>query len=197
MRLRPARASVIALAAALALGGCSSRPEPAEPAPTTTSSAGPAETSASTTPTSTPQPTPAKPVLPEAAKSSDAAGQEAFVRYWFTTFDYAIATGDTEPMMAIADQDCLDCEAMVSDIEGVYKNNGHVEGGLHRVESIERAPLSELGIATPRVHYTQGAQVAIDGTGKRVEIAETNFHKYMAIGFYDESWHFYALGDRA
>ena len=36
--------------------------------------------------------------MPEEAKFGDAAGAEAFVRYWAEALNYAYRTGDTEPV---------------------------------------------------------------------------------------------------
>lgn len=192
MRLRPARASVIALAAALALGGCFSQPEPADPAATTTSSA---TTSASTTPTSTPRPTPDKPVLPETAKSSDAAGQEAFVRYWFTTFDYAIATGDTEPMMAIAHENCV-CAYMTDEVHRIYDAGGHVEGGLHQNIVVEPTPLDDSNGAILHVTFIQDDGADVFPDGRREDFPAWKADRYVYLFYLDGNWEFFGLGEK-
>ncbi|WP_298802790.1 DUF6318 family protein [uncultured Pseudokineococcus sp.] len=123
-----------AAAALLALAGCSD-PEPGSPLPTgapaetSTSTAAPSPT-ATATPTDdapTPEPGPA-PTLPPEATTDDAAGAEAFVRYWFDTLEQAYTTLDTATLASHSTPDCEVCNAYIDEVEQLRALDRTVKG---------------------------------------------------------------------
>ena len=111
------RAVIAALALLLGLSACSGEdPEPrvAPPSPTEPSTTG----TAAETP----------PEMPEAAKGTDAAAAEAFVKFYWATVNYAQATGNTDALRALGDN-CVNCDNSVDFIEEVYGGGGHIRGG--------------------------------------------------------------------
>ena len=44
----------------------------------------------------------------------------AFVRHYFAVVDYAYATGDTAPLAAVSDPDCLPCAAIKDMIDATF-----------------------------------------------------------------------------
>jgi hypothetical protein len=121
--------AVSGLASALVLSGCSGDPlvtktftptasEKYVPPSASSTEASPTPTSSSTAAAGEYQPatetSPAKnvpvPEYPQAAKANTEAGQKAFIKYWFQVFNYTTATGDGEPMKAVASKDCKFCK---------------------------------------------------------------------------------------
>lgn len=96
--------------AALVLGGCSDEGDgEATPTPSGTSSSG----SEPSEPTSSAAPQ--VPELPEAATGTDDAAAVAFVEHWVELVNYGLATGDTEPLSAAQNPDCLTCAAILQE----------------------------------------------------------------------------------
>lgn len=128
------RAVIAVVALTLALAGCSDDPEPkvADPTPTPTA---PVTTEAS-------GPTP--PEMPEAAKGTDAAAAEAFVRHFFNVVNYAQSTGDVNGLKALSEL-CEGCDGGTATIVDAYDQDGEIRGGEgtpRRVEVgfLERKP---------------------------------------------------------
>ena len=164
-RARAVLAAVPLLALALALGGCSGDPKPKfEPTPSVSASA-----SASAT---------AAPVMPDAARGTDAAAAEAFVRFYWDTVNYAQATGDVEALRPLASPECAPCRAGVAYLERVVAKGGRITGGRATVK-VKRSSLMQgpsgndaavkiVLTTTPQVvDYPQGADEHYPG-GTRV-----------------------------
>lgn len=117
------RAVIAAAALILALAGCSDDPEPrvADPAPTSPS--------APTTDASGPTP----PEMPDAAKGTDAAAAEAFVRFYWETVNYAQETGDVDALSDLGSSECGACTAGVQALRDVFDANGDFRGGTGTV----------------------------------------------------------------
>lgn len=147
------------------------------------------------TPTAGTSPTLAKPVLPEAARRSDEAGQAAFIEYWFDTFDYAIATGDTGPMMAVAHAECRGCEEMKAGVDEVYSRGGHIEGGMYEVSELVAVPINENGGATPTVTFKQAAGADVYPDGRREQFDERATTAAFGVAFADRAWVFHGFGE--
>lgn len=101
----------------LAVGGCSSD---AEPSPMPTPSSRPSE-SVSESPSATP------PAMPAEASGTSPAAAKAFVRHYFDQINYAALTGDTAPLRALSADECESCDAIASNVEGIYGDGGHIE----------------------------------------------------------------------
>ncbi|MEJ5867843.1 DUF6318 family protein [Pseudokineococcus sp. 5B2Z-1] len=173
-----------AAAALLALSGCSD-PEPGSPLPTgapaeTSTTAPPPAPTATATPTDdapTPEPGPA-PTLPPEATTDDAAGAEAFVRYWYDSLNYAIRTGDTASVReASLLPECIECEALASSVESAYDAGGSLVGGrADVVEAIAPTPdgsgavlLSVVVQQQPLQRLDSAGDVVSDDMGEGVD----------------------------
>jgi uncharacterized protein DUF6318 len=91
--------------------------DPPPPPPTTTQ--------APTTPT--PSPTLTPPPAPTAARTP--AGAEAFVRYFWATYNYAYATLDPKPLQAISDKACELCASAAKNVDHLRQEGKRVDGG--------------------------------------------------------------------
>jgi hypothetical protein len=145
----------IAAALLLALTGCSD------------DSPGP-KASASTTPASaSPSPTgPVAPVLPEAAKANTTVGAKAFVRYWFEAVTYAMKTGDTGPIDAVAHKTCGACRKLHKSIDAIYSVGQHTEGGGWNATEISLDPRSKKPSYRFDVKVAQPPQMLVSKTGE-------------------------------
>ena len=110
------RAVIAAVVLTLGLAGCSDDPEPRVAPPT--------PTAPSTTGTSVETP----PEMPDAAKGTDAAAAEAFVRFFQDAVNYAQRTGDVELLRRLGLK-CGGCDAGVNFIQDAYEGNGTITGG--------------------------------------------------------------------
>lgn len=165
------------LVALIALGasGCSGEPEEATASPAATSSAEPApdvsavpetevapDAGAAPGDDATPDPgavpsddpvpgaevAPAAPVLPVAATVPDAAGAQAFVKYWYELINHAYAIGDGNVLGPLSHPECTSC---VSTVENIAK--GVDAGGVFRdlvflPEQLDTVP-KQLNTVTP------------------------------------------------
>ena len=119
------RAVIAAVALLLGLSACSGEdPEPrvAPPSPTAPSTTG---TSAET-----------PPEMPEAAKGTDAASAEAFVKFYQVAVNYAQETGDVEGLQELG-LNCRGCDAGIDFIVDVYENEGTISGGDGRITDVD------------------------------------------------------------
>jgi hypothetical protein len=149
---------VIASALLLALSGCSDD----SPAP---------KTSPSTTPaTASPSPTgPVAPALPTAAKANTSVGAKAFVQYWFEALNYALHSGDTSAMDALAHSECSTCAGLRKSVRRIYDADGRLVGGGWRPDKVEHDPRIDPPDYRFAVRVTQARQKVVDGSGKVIE----------------------------
>lgn len=131
-QFRPASVASAGLLA-LALAGCSgTSPEPSE-SPATTSAAPTSSAPASPTPKPATSTSPAEnlepPEMPELATEFSIFGYESFVEYWFEAQNYALATGDVEPMMEVSQEGCGYCLKRKQIADEVYEQGDWILGG--------------------------------------------------------------------
>jgi hypothetical protein len=126
----------IVLLAMLAVGACSSDPEPKEPKPSTTSA----------TPTAT------APTMPAQAKEDTPSGAATYVQYFVDTFNYAAQTGDVGLMRAAAPR-CKPCNAYADDFQSQKAAGGLAESPVWT--------LSDVAIGASRRPIEIDATVAV------------------------------------
>ncbi|MBA2953382.1 hypothetical protein HZF07_06625 [Nocardioides sp. CGMCC 1.13656] len=120
--------TALVLVSALGLAGCTDDdPEPKFAPP----SSEPPE-SQSTTGASDPTP----PEMPQAAKGTDAAAAEAFVKFYWETVNFAQATGDVEDLSRLSTK-CVNCDNGIEFIKSVYSDGGTIDGGDGKPTHIE------------------------------------------------------------
>lgn len=182
------------------MSGCGDGAGP-EPSASTSSGSSPATTSAtpSETPSETvtagPSPTPTVPVLPEAAKTGDAPGAEAFVRYWFVLANYGIGSGDTAPMLAASDPICEVCRELSADLAGIYQPGGHVEGNQFAVEAVIAPTPNPDGIVATTVTFSHASGTEVHSDGTETQVAAVSEQTLGAVvGYRDGAWAFMGLG---
>ncbi|WP_460829370.1 DUF6318 family protein [Nocardioides hungaricus] len=134
-------AVVAAVVLVLGLAACSGDPEPrvAPPSPTV-----PSTTRASV---QTP------PEMPAAAKGTDAAAAEAFVRFYWETVNYAQETGDLSSLREISAKTCIACQAGLDYLEDVFAKDGAISGGRGRVGNPETAFATDGGVTYAVVDF--------------------------------------------
>jgi hypothetical protein len=142
------------------LSGCSSE----EPANETLPSAS-AEPSA--TADALPPLGPSDLPMPPEARTQDAAGAEAFTRYYIDLINQTASTMDTAPLREFSDQ-CSDCERIARDLEADAAAGYRYDGGTLTIESM--APAFRPG-ETVEVGFvvTQAPLQVVDTGGQPVE----------------------------
>lgn len=111
------------VALALGLAACSGSDADPEPAPPPTSSS------------PSPADGPAAPTMPPAARGTDAASAEAFVRFYWEMVNHAQETGDVTQLEGLASK-CINCAHGVAFIEKVYQRDGVIRGGRAGVSNL-------------------------------------------------------------
>jgi hypothetical protein len=120
------------LVLSLALAGCNSNPAPAplRSDPSTAASSSPTArpsvtpvASVSTSPAAT-----AAPTMPAAARGTGAKSAKAFLRYYIEVVNYAMASGETQPLSLVSEQRCASCRAVIHNVRNVYGNGGRLSG---------------------------------------------------------------------
>lgn len=136
------------------LGGCSEKQEASTTLPNATA--------AETTP-ALPSLGPADLPMPAEARTQDAAGAEAFVRYYIELINRTSMVMDAEPLRALSDG-CRDCDRIASSTEEAAAAGFDYEGGEMTIFEIGPAVLRE-GAASLPIVVDQGQFVVLDGSG--------------------------------
>jgi len=207
--VRPTTAAAGAAALLLAAGiaACSSDPEPGsplptgEPVPSATGSAEPTGASPSTAadPSASPTEEPvAAPTLPPEATTNDAAGAEAFTRYWYETLNFAYSTGDLEPMRRASADECVICDDLAGVISESYADGGRLKGGLVTLSEVVAPTPDATGSVLLSVVFQQAGSQQVDASGA-VEAeypSETDVSASVVIERTDsdDGWRMYGVG---
>jgi hypothetical protein len=123
--------TALCLVPVLALGACSGddpQPKIADPTPTLPSS-----------PSTTAVSGPLEPTMPAAARGTDAAAAEAFVKYYWEMVNYAQATGDLGGLESITDQSCTACQAGLESLRRIIADHGQITGGVNSLSRVRSA----------------------------------------------------------
>jgi hypothetical protein len=151
------------VAATAVLSGCSEK----QPARETL----PSQTAAETTPELPPLGPEDFPV-PDEARTQDAAGVEAFVRYYVGLINRASKTLDSEPLRALSDG-CDGCDRIATNYETNAQAGNRYEGG--EVTITEVAPPSvEEETAQMIIRIDQTPLTIRDASGNRVEAGSSD-----------------------
>jgi len=127
----------------------------------------------------------------------DAAGAAAFVRHWFDLVNYAYATGNTEPVVAVSTPKCESCSNTVATIDDQYSNGGRIEGGQITVVGAESpAPEPNRPVLVTTV-YSQAplASVTAGGETSTESPAEENETVGFFIEWSDDAWTAVGIGE--
>lgn len=138
--------TALLVASGLGLAGCSGDdPEPQFAPPSSEAPGSPPSTTAAAGPTA--------PEMPEAAKGTDAAAAEAFVKHYWESVDYAQATGDLDELASLASKECKPCIAGLRYLRGVYARDGVISGGESRVDVLRTGFVRDAGKPTAVVRF--------------------------------------------
>ncbi|WP_285726842.1 DUF6318 family protein [Psychromicrobium xiongbiense] len=78
-----------------------------------------------------------KPVKPPLADEFSEKGLDAFVRYWFETYNYAAQTGDTVLGDILADPTCTSCSQLLGSFKTAYDKGHWIVGQLTRIDAAQ------------------------------------------------------------
>jgi hypothetical protein len=147
-------------AGAVVLSGCSERQEASDTLPG-------ADASPSASEPELPPLGPPDLPMPAEARTQDAAGAEAFVRYYIDLINRTSTVMDAAPLREFSNG-CLDCERIASNVEADATAGYAYSGG--RVEIIEiPAPLLKQSTAEMALVVDQTALKVVDATGTPVD----------------------------
>lgn len=124
------RATVLAVAAAVGLAGCTA--SAADPDPTPSPTRTPHAATSTPTPTAEPAPSPepvTAPARPAEMDRIDETGAIAAAEYALLVAHYAVATGDLAEWDRLSTSDCGFCANIRESVLEVYGAGGRLEGG--------------------------------------------------------------------
>ena len=207
-QIPPARASLwirtigLAVSALLLLGGCQGSGTPSDTSTTTASPTLSATASRAPTPTPTAayKPADAKgkaqnvpvPVMPALAKENTKEGLEAFIRYWYATYSYALETGDLQAWSACTDLTTPVAQAHKESVELNYIDGRWMAGGRLTTPIVEVSWID--GASKPASAKVQVIQEKIqyfdaNGSKGQKDSAATNTADAVFSSYEDGSWH--------
>lgn len=99
-----------------------------------------------------PETTMTEPVLNRAALRFDAEGAELAARHYLALTEYAWATGDTGPLDAMSESECVYCRHTIERIDQTYREGGWIDEleykiiDVSRVEEIESEESEIFGV---------------------------------------------------
>jgi hypothetical protein len=109
--------------------------------------------------------------MPAAAKGTGEKSAKAFARHYFDSINFAARTGRSKELALLGTAGCQSCVAIQDNINGIYSDGGHIEGGgwtLRASRAIQTtrtsAVLSIDAFLHPQVVVTgSGAEQSHDG----------------------------------
>ncbi|MFJ4210963.1 DUF6318 family protein [Paenarthrobacter sp. NPDC089675] len=132
------------------------------------------------------------PVMPELAKENSKAGLEAFIRYWYATYSYALETGDLKVWSSQTDMTIPAAQAHKESVELNYIEGRWIVGGRLQIPSIEVAwPSKAADSTTAKVQVIQEAIQYFDSSGVKgqKDSPPTNTADAVFAAFQNGSWH--------
>lgn len=80
------------------------------------------------------------PRRPSAANRKNLAGARAFARYWFTAWDWAYRSSQTDLLRMVSAPSCSDCGILISTLQSVRKRDEAFRGGQITIRELVAAP---------------------------------------------------------
>ncbi|RBY93229.1 DUF6318 family protein [Blastococcus sp. TF02A-30] len=146
-------------AGALVLTGCSEKQEASDALPSS-SSAAPTEDEL---PPLGPEDMP----MPEEARTQDAAGAEAFVRYYIDLINRTSTVMDAKPLRDLSDG-CRDCDRIATNTEADGAAGHSYRGGEIEIASFP-APLLKESTASIALRINQAPLSVVDAAGQSID----------------------------
>lgn len=154
-----------ALGASAVLAGCSSGNQEARETLPSPSSAAPSEEEL---PPLGPEDMP----MPAEARTQDAAGAEAFVRYYIELINRTSTVMDAQPLRDFSDG-CRDCNRIASNTERAAAEGHSYRDGRIKITNLE-PPLVNNNMASVAITFDQAALTVNDVSGNRVEAGSSS-----------------------
>jgi hypothetical protein len=148
--------------AAVAVSGCSEKQEAGNTLPLASSSA-PAETT-----TELPPLGPEDMPMPAEARTQDAAGAEAFVRYYFRLLNQSLTTMDPQFLRLFADISCDVCERIASETATDASQGYSYGGGELTISGDISVTMTDLEEAQTAFVADQAPMTVLDRAGAPV-----------------------------
>jgi hypothetical protein len=105
--------------------------------------------------------------MPAEARTQDAAGAEAFVRYYIALINRTSDVMDAAPLRDLSDG-CESCDRIINNIEDAVAAGHHYEGGIITITAIGQ-PLMKASMAELALRVDQAAVAVVDSSGQPVE----------------------------
>lgn len=112
--------------------------------------------------------------MPAEARSQDAAGAEAFVRYYIELINRMAIVLDPEPIRAFSDSSCEECARIARNADEAAAAGNDYEGGTITVREVGE-PLLRNNTAELSLRIDQAAFTVLDSSGAPTEGGSSAF----------------------
>ncbi|XNS26594.1 hypothetical protein IMT31_00675 [Citricoccus nitrophenolicus] len=109
------------------------------------------------------------PEMPEAMKEPTEEGLEAALEYWWEAGYYLQLTGDSSPLEAVSNADCILCEELVNDWTGIYGVDGWSTGAKPNIPTSVFNLENQGDTATMIFETTEGPSALYKPGGEEVD----------------------------
>ena len=118
--------------------------------------------------------------MPAAAEATTNAGAQAFVTFWFSTYNHAQSKLNSEELTAVSDKSCVFCNRAKQLIQDLKGNSRTVSGGEITISNYKLIRGNKDGMRLDVV-YDQKAGSVLDGTGAKIASAKAKKSGKMLI----------------
>jgi hypothetical protein len=157
-RRRTLQLVAILAAGGVVLTGCTAKQEASHTLPTTSA----AETTAALAPLG-----PKDMPMPAKARTKDAAGAEAFLRYYVALINRTSTVMDAKPLRDLS-ADCRDCDRLAASVDNDAAAGNHYKGGELTLKQVGPPLIKETTAEFPLV-VDQADFAVLDGAGRPVD----------------------------
>nr|WP_239521410.1 DUF6318 family protein [Blastococcus saxobsidens] len=105
--------------------------------------------------------------MPAEARTQDAAGAEAFTRYYIDLINRTTNSMDAEPLRQFSDG-CRDCNRIATNTEEAAAAGQAYRDGRIAITTVA-PPVIDGGVASVAVIFDQAPLIVVDASGNRVE----------------------------
>lgn len=185
----------LAVAAIIAVAGCTGDPKPTGTSSTTPPGTSTSATSESTTSSSTstaPSTTTARtspaidPDVPEAAKSQTISGAEAFTTYFMDVINRAMNSADPDLIPRLALPSCTSCASYNKTVQQMHDDGQHMQGGFLTLSSVTASTFGKE-VAEVLVTARQGGEI-VDSSGGVVSKPPAKSGRLSVSLTYNSGW---------
>ena len=131
-----------------------------------------------------------KPVIPPEASENTEEGAVTAAFYFLQLYRYAFITGDTTDLAAMSEDRCTFCSSAANDATKLHQEGGWANPWELDIQSIDYIPKANgKDYDGVRVKVQVGDSITVNGAGDQVRHNTKQETIFVALRYYDGSWH--------